>query len=192
MEKLESTIKNMVMSLTFISLVASALLAGAYVLTKNSIQQTLTANKEKAIKNVLPDKTAKVEKPISIKLDNYTDPFVIYAATKKGQIVGAAIETYSDEGYGGKIKIMVGMDKDGTISDYSILESNETPGLGAKANEWFRDKGNIKGKNPSTTKFMVTKDGGQIEAITASTITSRAFLKAVQCAYDAFKEFQNK
>ncbi len=190
MAKLESTMKNMVMSLTFITLIASALLAGAYALTANTINEAQTKNKEQAIKDVLPDKTAKVEQEVKIKLDNYTDPFIIYPATKDNQLVGAAVETYNNDGYGGKIRIMVGMDKDGTISDYTILEANETPGLGAKAGEWFKAKGDIRGKNPATTKFTVTKDGGEIEAITASTITSRAFLSAVQCAYDTFQKYQ--
>lgn len=192
MAKLESTMKNMVMSLTFITLIASALLAGAYALTKDTIDQAQIKNKEQAIKDVLPDKSAKVEQPVTITLDNYADPFVVYPATKDGQLVGAAIETYSNEGYGGKIRIMVGMDSKGTISNYTILETNETPGLGAKADEWFRTKGDIKGKSPATTNFKVKKDGGDIEAITASTITSRAFLSAVQCAYDAFQKHQNK
>lgn len=192
MAKLESTLKNMVMSLTFIALIASALLAGAYALTKKPIEETASKNKEQAIKDVLPDKDAKVEKPVEIKLDGYADAFVIYPATKNGEIVGAAVETYNNDGYGGRIKIMVGMDSEGTISDYTILETAETPGLGAKADEWFKDKGNIRGKNPKTTKFQVTKDGGDIEAITASTITSRAFLTAVQCAYEAFLKSLNK
>jgi Na+-translocating ferredoxin:NAD+ oxidoreductase subunit G len=192
MAKLESTMKNMVMSLTFITLIASALLAGAYALTKDTIDQAQIKNKEQAIKDVLPDKSAKVEQAVTITLDNYADPFVVYPATKDGQLVGAAIETYSNEGYGGKIRIMVGMDDKGTISNYTILETNETPGLGAKADEWFRTKGDIRGKSPATTNFKVKKDGGDIEAITASTITSRAFLSAVQCAYDAFQKHQNK
>jgi Na+-translocating ferredoxin:NAD+ oxidoreductase subunit G len=192
MAKLESTMKNMVMSLTFITLIASALLAGAYALTKDTIDQAQIKNKEQAIKDVLPDKSAKVEQAVTITLDNYADPFIVYPATKDGQLVGAAIETYSNEGYGGKIRIMVGMDDKGTISNYTILETNETPGLGAKADEWFRTKGDIRGKSPATTNFKVKKDGGDIEAITASTITSRAFLSAVQCAYDAFQKHQNK
>jgi Na+-translocating ferredoxin:NAD+ oxidoreductase subunit G len=192
MAKLESTMKNMVMSLTFITLIASALLAGAYALTKDTIDQAQIKNKEQAIKDVLPDKSAKVEQAVTITLDNYADPFVVYPATKDGQLVGAAIETYSNEGYGGKIRIMVGMDDKGTISNYTILETNETPGLGAKADEWFRTKGDIRGKSPAITNFKVKKDGGDIEAITASTITSRAFLSAVQCAYDAFQKHQNK
>ena len=192
MAKLESSMKNMVMSLTFIALVASALLAGAYALTKQPIEQAKLANQQQAIKDVLADKTAAVEQPVQVQLEGYTDAFVVYPTVKDGQTVGVAVETYNNTGYGGRLKVMVGMDKTGTVTGYTVLETSETPGLGAKAAEWFKDKGNIVGKNPKDTKFVVTKDGGDIDAITASTITSRAFLTAVQCAYDAFMKSQNQ
>ena len=192
MAKLESSMKNMVLSLGMVTFIASALLAVAYAMTKGPIDKTSVSNKEKAIKEVLPDNKAQVGKPIEITLEGCKDPFVVYPATVNGEIVGAAVQTYNDEGYGGRIKIMVGLDKEGTISNYSIIETSETPGLGQKAKDWFRTKGDIRGKNPGKDKFAPTKDGGDIEAITASTITSRAFLKAVQCAYDAFLKSQNK
>ncbi len=192
MAKLESSIKNMVMSLTFVSLIASALLAGAYALTKEPIEKAKQDNTTNAIKEVLPDKDCQVGDIVEIKLDGYETPFIIHPATKNGELTGAAIETYCTEGYGGTLKVMVGMDNEGTISNYSILETSETPGLGAKAGEWFKAKGDIRGKNPGKINFTVKKDGGDIDAITASTITSRAFLKSVQCAFDAFKQYQNK
>lgn len=192
MAKLESTMKNMVLSLSMIALVASGLLGGVYALTKGPIDQATKNDKEKAIKAVLPDKSAVVGNPEEVTLPDYADPFVIYPATVNGELVGAAVETYDNNGYGGKLKVMVGLKLDGTVSDYSILETAETPGLGAKAEDWFRAKGDIRGKNPATSKFTPTKDGGDIDAITASTITSRAFLTSVQKAYEAFLKYQNK
>lgn len=192
MAKLESTMKNMVLSLSMIALVASGLLGGVYALTKGPIDQATKNDKEKAIKAVLPDKSAVVGNPEEVTLPDYAAPFVIYPATINGELVGAAVETYDNNGYGGKLKVMVGLKLDGTVSDYSILETSETPGLGAKAEDWFRAKGDIRGKNPATSKFTPTKDGGDIDAITASTITSRAFLTSVQKAYEAFLKYQNK
>ena len=78
--------------------------------------------------------------------------------------------------------MLVGFNTDGDILGYTVLEHAETPGLGAKAGEWFQDK--IIGMNPGTNNFTVSKDGGEVDAITASTITSRAFLRAIQNAYD--------
>lgn len=192
MAKLESSMKNMVICLALVTLLASALLCTTYALTKEPIEMTEKNDKDTAIKDVLPDKKAEIGKEQRISLEGYKDPFVIYPANLNGELIGAAVETYDNNGYGGKIKIMVGLAKDGTVWDYSILETAETPGLGLKAEDWFRAKGDIRGKNPSTTKFSTTKDGGDIDAITASTITSRSFLTAVQKAYEAFMKYQNK
>ena len=92
------------------------------------------------------------------------------------------------ERFGGTLKVLVGFDLDGKILGYTLLEHAETPGLGAKADKWFQkgQKGDIIGKDPQEP-LTVSKDGGQVDAITASTITSRAFLLAVNNAYKAYK-----
>ena len=114
--------------------------------------------------------------------------YTIYPATKGGEYLGAAVESTA-LGFGGNLTIIVGFDKDGVINDYSLLNHAETPGLGAKADQWFKkgQKGDITGKTPANGDLTVSKDGGQIDAITASTITSRAFLKAVNNAYKVYK-----
>ena len=93
-------------------------------------------------------------------------------------------------GFGGDLKVLVGFNQEGNILGYTILQTAETPGLGAKAEGWFQKdgKGSIIGKNPSTDNLTVSKDGGSVNAITASTITSRAFLLAVNNAYNAYKK----
>ncbi|MDR1725417.1 MAG: RnfABCDGE type electron transport complex subunit G [Bacteroidales bacterium] len=194
MAKLESSLKNMFLSLTLITLGASALLAGGYVLTKEPIEKADRAKEENAIKEVLPDKNAEVLEKVEITLENKADPFIVYPSVKDGKFAGAAVQTYSTEGYGGRLDIMVGFDTDGTIVNYAVLKANETPGLGAKVTDWFKNDSkktaDIRGKNPATTKVSVSKDGGDIDAITASTITSRAFLQSVQLAYEAFQKMQ--
>lgn len=114
--------------------------------------------------------------------------FVIYG-TEDAQknYLGAAVESTTG-GFGGDLKVLVGFDPKGNILGYTILEHAETPGLGAKADKWFQkgQKGDIIGKNPKE-KLSVSKDGGKVDAITASTITSRAFLLAVNNAYSAYK-----
>ena len=114
--------------------------------------------------------------------------YKIYKATKGGEPIGAAVES-SANGFGGALTVLVGFDNDGNIIDYSLLSHAETPGLGSKAADWFKKgaKGDITGKNPGEAALTVSKDGGQIDAITASTITSRAFLLAVNNAYAAYK-----
>jgi electron transport complex protein RnfG len=192
MAKMESSLKNMILSLTLISLSASALLAGGYVLTKEPIDKAAQDKKNNAIKEVLPKGDITIEEAVEIKLEGYEDAFVIYPAKEGDKLVGCAIETYDNNGYGGKIKTMVGLDAEGKVINYSILEMNETPGLGAKAGEWFKEKGDIRGKLPSDESFKVSKDGGEIDAITASTITSRAFIESIKAAHKAYLKYQQK
>ena len=125
------------------------------------------------------------EAPETIELEGVT--YKIYKATKGGEFIGAAVES-SANGFGGALNVLVGFDKEGNIIDYSLLSHAETPGLGSKAADWFKKggKGDITGMNPGQKALVVNKDGGQIDAITASTITTRAFLKAVNNAYAAY------
>ena len=97
---------------------------------------------------------------------------------------GTAIKITDPKGFGGALTVMVGLSPDGTILGYKVLESSETPGLGAKAQDWFQQgqKGDIIGKQAGN--LTVSKDGGEVDAITASTITSRAFLRCINAAYE--------
>ena len=160
MKKLESSLKNMALALTGFSVVAGAILGWVNKVTAEPIAQ--------ANAKTLSD--------------------AIYKATKGGEFIGAAVES-SSMGFGGELKVLVGFDVEGNIIDYSLLSHAETPGLGSKAADWFKKgaKGDITGKNPGEAPLVVSKDGGQIDAITASTITTRAFLAAVNSAYGAYK-----
>ncbi|MCQ2311965.1 MAG: FMN-binding protein [Paludibacteraceae bacterium] len=153
MKKLASTFPNMVISLTVITIVAATALAGVYMLTKTQIEDQANQTKIEA-----------------------------QAAVLNGQ-EGQAIEVEAD-GFGGKMRVMVGLAADGTILGYEILEHSETPGLGDKAAVWFKDtkkpNQNIIGRKAGN--LTVSKDGGEVDAITAATISSRAFLKAINSA----------
>lgn len=183
----------MILSLSIISLISSSLLAGIYTVTKEPIAIAQSKKQKDAIKDVLPNKNAKVGEPVEIKLEGKDLPFIIYPAEENGELVGAAIQTYSTDGYAGTIEIMVGIDNKGEVSNYTILSSAETPGLGSKIDLWFKSpKANqtIIGKNPDKVNFTVSKDGGDIDAITASTISSRAFLSSIRDAFEAYKTYK--
>lgn len=186
MKKLESSLKNMVLVLTGITIVCVGLLAVMNELTKEPIAAANAKTLSDAVNAVVPgfDNNPIEEKKIQV-VDGVE--FTIYPAMKAGEFIGAAVESTA-MGFGGDLTILVGFNKDGQINDYSLLSHAETPGLGAKADTWFKsgNKGDITGKNPKEGALTVSKDGGQIDAITASTITSRAFLKAVNAAYAAF------
>jgi electron transport complex protein RnfG len=196
MAKLNSSLKNMVMSLAIISFGASAILGGVYVLTKKPIEDAAELKKTNAIKEVLPqNNNMKIGEAVEITLDSYSEKFIVYPAFENDKLIAAAVETFDNNGYGGQIKSMVGFDAEGNIVNYAILAMSETPGLGEKVTSWFKTKRNnqdIRGKKPSEESFKVSKDGGEIDAITASTITSRAFLSSVKTAYNVFIEYQKQ
>ena len=188
MAKLVSSFKNMALSLTCIALVAAGALAGVYMLTMAPIEAAMKAKQEAAIMQVLPSveglQVADAEK---------VEGVTLYKAYVGEEWVGTAVEA-STEGnenmpFGGTFRLMVGFDKVGNVVNYVVLEQAETPGLGALMTTWFKNADkpgqNILGKNPATTEFGVSKDGGDVDAITASTITSRAFLEVVVKAYNA-------
>ena len=107
-----------------------------------------------------------------------------------GQVVGAAVESFTNKGFSGEIRVIVGFDTEGKIKDYSVLQHSETPGLGSKMQEWFRtdrNKQNVIGREVGSG-LKVSKDGGDVDAITAATISSRAFLDAINRAYAAFSQ----
>ena len=191
MKKLESTLTNMVLVLTGVAVIMGGVLAFVNHLTEGPIAQ----QKEKAladgIKTVMTCDNLTVAKTDEVKQN---DPkgkemvFTIYQVKDaQGQDLGAAVESTTG-GFGGDLKVLVGFNPEGQILGYTLLEQTETPGLGAKADKWFQkgEKGDIIGKSPAEP-LTVSKDGGQVDAITASTITSRAFLKAVNNAYKAYK-----
>lgn len=189
MKKLQSTFWNMALVLGGVCLVAAALLAWVNELTAEPIRLADLAKQETAIKVVSPlfDNQPVLEK-CTVFLSG-EDSIVCYPARLKGELVGVAVESYSDNGFNGRISVMVGFRADGSVYNYSVLKQSETPGLGNKMLTWFKTDKNrqsILGKNPAADNISVSKDGGDIDAITAATISSRAFMDAVNRAYRAY------
>ena len=191
MKKLESTLTNMVLVLTGVAIIMGGILAYVNHLTEGPINDQKTKALADGIKTVMCVDDLKVAKTDTVRQNDAKGKeltYIIYQTQDaQGNDLGAAVESTTG-GFGGDLKVLVGFDPKGNILGYTILEHAETPGLGAKADKWFQKdgKGNIIGKNPSEA-LVVKKDGGQIDAITASTITSRAFLKAVNQAYKAYQ-----
>lgn len=176
----------MLLVLTGVTVVSVALLAWVNELTKEPIAQANAKALNDAVNMVIPgfDNDPIAEKKMQ---EVNGVEYAVYPATKGGEYIGAAVEA-SSMGFGGELKILVGFDAQGNILNYSLLSHAETPGLGSKADVWFKEggKGDITGMNPGESPLAVSKDGGKVDAITASTITSRAFLNAVNSAYAAF------
>ena len=180
MKKLKSTLPNMAIVLTSIAVVAGLALGYVNSITAEPIKQIKAQQLSDGIKAVLAADEVKVEAP-----DTLESGAVLYRTDK-----GVAVQATDPNGFGGKLTVLVGFNDEGLIQGYQVLETSETPGLGAKAGEWFQkdQKGDIIGKNPGEKELAVSKDGGEVDAITASTITSRAFLRCVNAAYAALSE----
>ncbi len=186
-KKLESTLRNMILSLVLISAVMSAALGYVYVLTKDPIAKSNEKAEQDAIKAVLSDFD---NNPATDKKE--IDGVTYYPATKGGNPSGCAVKTFTLKGFSGKFTVMVGFLPDGTINKIQVLEQNETPGLGTKMKE-PKFMNQFLGKNPANWKMLVKKDGGEVDAISAATITSRAFCDALQRGFDGYmKNFMSK
>ena len=179
----QSSFKNMTLCLFAICVVCSALLAGVYALTKEPIDAAAKAKNEAAIKEVLPEVAVKIEEERTVDMDGVSYTYNL-AYDEVGNTVGCAINV-QPLGFGGPIVIKVGFDVNGVIWNTKVLSQAETPGLGAKCVEpAFTDQ--FKGFNPAEKTLKVKKDGGDVDAITASTITSRAYADGLALAANVF------
>lgn len=212
MGKLKSSYRNMLLSLFTICIVAAGLLAQVNSMTKEPIEESKALKLEEAIRDVVPafdnDPAAEAYKVAT----DGGDSLLVYPAKMGDEIVGFAVKSFSNKGFAGDIEVMVGFDTQNTIVNYAVLSHAETPGLGSQMVDWFKPQvqsfslveklfgfemkqseanSSIIGKSPATANLQVANDGGDIDAISASTITSRAFLEAVRKAYEAYTESEN-
>lgn len=176
---------NMFITLLVVTALSSLALSVVYNITLEPIARVKKEKKEKAIKEVLPDFDSLVikdvipaegEKPLNLNWARHGEDFI-----------GVAIHSYTFKGYSGLIEVMVGFLPDGTINKVAVLTQKETPGLGTKiTSDAFKEQ--FYGKNPASFKIKIKKDGGNVDAITAATISSRAFCDAVNRAYQTFEK----
>lgn len=169
----KSSLTNMAVCLTAVCLVCSSILGAVYAVTYDPIQAAAQKALEESISAVLPQGGELAAEAVSSDVEGVDEYYVL---SESGAPVAYAVKS-TTMGFGGALTVMVGVLPDGTVYNTSVLAHSETPGLGAKcadAASHFREQF----KNFSGS-LKVTKDGGDIDAITASTITSRAFTKAV-------------
>ena len=188
----KSSFINMTICLLAICLVCSGLLAGVYALTKEPIDAAAKAKNEAAILEVLPEAAVTIEEERTVDYEGATYTYNL-AYDEKGEVVGCAINV-APVGFGGPILIKVGFKVNAQTGEHiiwntKVLSQAETPGLGAKCVEpAFASQ--FKELNPAANKLSVKKDGGDIDAITASTITSRAYVSGVATAVNVLAAIQ--
>lgn len=181
----KDTLLNMFVAMFVICVVSGGVLGVVYNATKEPIAAAETAKKTEAIKNVLPEFNELKETMVKSALEDVEIPFYL-AYDANNNFIGAAVETFTNKGFSGNISLMVGILADGTVNNISVLQHAETPGLGSKMSEpSFKDQFN--NKHADSFNFNVKKDGGDVDAITAATISSRAFCDAVNRALSTFE-----
>jgi len=190
MAKKESTFLSMVLTLFMVTLVAAGLLGSVFALTKEPIRLAELKKKNEAIQEVVPGFDNEPSQDVErIFMDG--DSIFLYTAKKGDEILGTAVETFTNQGFSGEFKLMVGFAPDGSIIKIAVIKHAETPGLGDKMEKGKSDFSvQFMGKHPDNFNIAVTKDRGDVDAITASTITSRAYCDAVTRAYAAYMESQ--
>lgn len=188
MAKVESSFKNMVLTLFVVTLVAALALAGVYNVTKEPITLAQKLAKEAAIKEVIPafDELKSFRAPIG---GDDTTTLTFSQGIKDGEVVGTAVLSFTKNGYDPTIiKVMVGITPNGEIKNTQVVQQKETPGLGTKIElPSFKDQ--FMNTNPKTFILKVKKDGGDVDAITAATISARAFCEAVELAYNTYEKY---
>ncbi len=178
---------KLTLTLTLICLIAGGLLAGVDALTRDRIAEVNIQRRQKALEAVLPGTNQYDNIPMqeAVTVRHQERDWTFYTARKAGVFAGAAVETGSPNGYGGNIRLMFGFDAQGKSIGIAILEQKETPGLGANIDTpGFRDR--LAGQDLQQTNWRVKKDGGDIDHITAATISSRAVTDAVREALEAY------
>lgn len=186
---MKSTLLNMTAVLFGITLVASAGVGFVNMITVEPIAAAKEAATLAALNEVLPAFDATTTEELTI--DDM--PITVYTATAGGSVSGYAVQSMTKQGFGGVVRLMVGFTPDGEVVNVNVLEQTETPGLGTK----MADEGNVllasvKGRKLESKKLVngklaVTKDGGDVDALTAATISSRAYVDAINRAWMAYK-----
>lgn len=189
---MKSTMKNMVLSLSIVAASLGALLAWVHQLTAVPIAEAARKAKIEALSSVLPAFDDDPEAlAVSVHLPDEEKEANVYPAHKDGNFVGAAVESWSMAGFSGEIRVMVGFDDKGRLVGYEVLSHNETPGLGAMMDDWFRSEYGCRSVIGSDSYVSIKKDGGEIDGITAATISSRAFMDAVNRARSVYNRYND-
>ena len=191
MATIKSSFINLLLTLSIVTFVAALSLGYVYQWTKEPIAKAQMAKQLKAIESVVKgyDNNPVLE-TYNVATPDGKDSLEFFPAKKGGELIGVAIKTKSSKGYSGVIWIMVGFNLTGEIQNIFVIDHKETPGLGSKMTTPSFVK-QFLNKNPEQMKLKVKKDGGDVDAITGATISSRAYSEAIQLAFDTFKSSRN-
>ena len=183
---LPSTLGNMIIAMVAVAAFSGAILGFSYKITKAPIEEAKNARKSAAVLEVVPGEFD--NDPFQDRIEIGKSGIELYPARQGSKITSIAVKTYSNNGFSGRIELIVGFLLDGTITGYKVIEQKETPGLGTKVTE-SKFANQFMGMNPKRSNFKVKQDGGEIDAVTSATISSRAIVDAIKRAYKNYTRF---
>jgi len=166
------------------SLAATLLLAIAYGMTKEPIEQSALEDLRHSLEQVIPvsiyDNNPAAD-TLQLQIDGKT--LLVYRASKAKHVTGVAFET-SRKGYSGEIRLLLGIDENGKLLGVRVLKHTETPGLGDKIevnrNDWITRFTGLSLGNPPEAQWAVKKDGGPFDQFAGATITPRAVINGIR------------
>ena len=196
-----STLQTAV-NLVFFAVLATAILASTYFLTRDEIKKSEDGEKMKLISQIVPPELFDndvIKDTLSIpasELLGTDDATVAYRARLKGEPSAVVLEAIAPDGYSGKIWLILAVRANGELAGVRVVTHKETPGLGdyieLPKSPWIK---NFDGKSRALYKdadWKVKKDGGQFDYMAGATITPRAVIKAVNKALIYFGENRDK
>lgn len=192
---MKSSLKNMVLVLFVITFVSALLVGAVYMVTEDTIRKTEIKAKNEAkfaVLNTTADKAEVLADSVYTAGDFEIVVSRVVDKADTTKVVGYAVEAPSitKTGYGGYITLMVGfVEENGVakVNGVQVLKQNETPGLGANMTKDGNSlEKSILGANPAELRFAVSKEGGDFDALTGSTISSRAYANAMETAYAGY------
>lgn len=179
---MKNSFLNMVLALGGVTLVCGAGVSLVYSLTEEPRRLAREADVRTGMMEVLPEFDGMDSK--TFRVDG--GEVVVHTAERGGRTVGYAVETFTNRGFSGEIRMIVGFTPDAGVADVKVLEHAETPGFGDKITEPDNPLlMSIRGRRLSDMRLAVRRDGGDIDALTGATVTSRAYVDAVARAYNA-------
>lgn len=142
--------------------------------------------------NVLLDDAIAVHDKSLLGTDN---PVMVYRALKAGKPVALVIAPTAPDGYSGSIKLLVGINADGTLTGVRTVSHRETPGLGDGIDEqhsdWIYQFNGVSLEKPALDHWKVRKDGGDFDQLTGATISPRAVVQAVRNALLYYRQHED-
>lgn len=182
--------KNSLLLAAF-AMVTAGVLAGTYQLTRSQIAESERAAAQQALFEIVPrerhtNNLLEDTLPLPPEAGDQLGLEVgnIHLARQNGEVVAAIVPAVAPDGYSGAIRMLVGVNQDGSISGVRVLTHNETPGLGDKVDlkksDWILGFAGKSLGQPPADRWKVKKDGGDFDQFTGATITPRAVVNQVR------------